>query len=253
MTLTQFLSVNIFQYMLVTIRLSTALMLMPGIGSTMVMARARLWLGLAISLAALPMVASTLPPEPRQPAELLAIIAGEIVIGGFMGAVAQMLMASVDVAGTFIGFQTGMTNAFSFDAISQQQSQVLTSFLSALSLALVFGVDLHHLFLRALVDSYDLFPPGRMLPFDDMSTTLTHMMTHAFEIGMRMAAPVLVFGLVFHVGMGLMGRLVPQMQVYFVALPIQLLMGLWMMMVALPLLLTLLTTDFAQGLGPFLK
>ncbi len=251
--LTDYLNTNIYQFMLVYIRVGAALLAMPGIGGALVQARTRLWFGMTFAFAILPIAGPTLPPMPHQPAALFALIFGEAVVGVFLGSVAQGLMASLDVAGTFVGFQTGLTNAFSFDAIAQQQSQLLTSFMSNLALAVVFASNAHHLMLRAIVDSYDLFRPGIPLPLDDFATTLGHLITHAFQMGLRLAAPVLVFGLVFQSGMGILSRLVPQMQVYFIAMPIQLLMGLWVLMVSLPAVMMLFTRDFAEGLGPFLK
>ena len=251
--LSEYLSTNIYQFMVVFIRISAALMAMPGLGGTLVQVRARLWIGMSFAFVVLPVVAPTLPVMPHQPAALFLLILGEIIIGLFLGALTQALMTSVDVAGTFIGFQTGMTNAFSFDAISAQQSQLLTGFLNTLALTVVFTSDLHHQMLRAVTESYDVFPPGQPLMLNDFSTTLAHLATHAFDIGLRMAAPALVFGLVFQSGMGLLSRLVPQMQIYFVAMPIQLLLGLWMLMVALPLMMVMFQVDFAAGLGPFLK
>ena len=251
--LSEYLSTNIYQFMLVFIRISAALMAMPGLGGVLVQMRARLWVGMSFAFVILPVVSETLPPIPHQPAELFLLILGEIIIGIFLGSVTQALMASIDMAGTFVGFQTGLTNAFSFDAISQQQSQLLTGFLNTVALTVVFASDMHHQMLRAVTESYDLFRPGQPLMLGDFSSTLAHLATHSFEMGMRLAAPVLVFGLVFQSGMGLLSRLVPQMQIYFVAMPIQLLLGWWMLMVALPLMMLMFLQDFAAGLGPFLK
>ena len=251
--LSDYLSTNIYQFMLVSIRVSAALMSMPGIGGALLQARGRLWIGMSFSLVILPVVAPTLPVMPHQPAALFLLILGEIIIGLFLGAVTQALIASVDMAGTFVGFQTGMTNAFSFDAISQQQSQLLTAFLNTVALTVIFASDMHHQMLKAITQSYDVFPPGQPLMLADFSTTLAHLATHSFDMGMRMAAPVLVFGLVFQSGMGLLSRLVPQMQIYFVAMPLQLLLGLWMLMLGLPMMMAMFLEDFAAGLGPFLK
>ena len=251
--LTEYLSTNIYQFMVIFIRLSAALMAMPGLGGTLVPTRARLWIGMSFAFAIMPIVAPTLPPLPHSPGALFLLILGEIVIGLFLGAVTQALISSVDLAGTFVGFQVGMTNAFSFDAISQQQSQLLTGFLNTLALTVVFCSDLHHQMLQAAAESYDLFPPGQPLLLNDFATTLAHLATHSFEIGIRMAAPVVAFGLVFQAGMGLLSRLVPQMQIYFVAMPLQLLLGLWMLMVGLPLMMSIFSQDFAAGLGPFLR
>jgi flagellar biosynthetic protein FliR len=223
-------------------------MVLPGFGSGVVQVRVRLLLGLAIALLLLPVLGPKLPPLPTHPAQLGLLLAGEATVGVFLGMVGQFLLSALTVAGSFMSFQTGLTNAFSFDAVAQEQSQMLTGLLSTLAIVAVFAGDMHHLMLKAMVDSYDLFPPGSPLPLDDIAMTLSRLLSAMFSLGVRLAAPVLVFGMVFYAGLGLLSRMVPQMQVFFVATPLQVLIGLWMTMVALPVLMMLFMGAFQSGM-----
>ncbi len=246
--LDQILTTNIFGYLVIFTRLGAALMLLPGFGSGVVQARVRLLLALSISLLLLPVLLPKLPPQPDHPAQLMLLLGTEAAVGAFLGMVGQFLLVAVTIAGSFISFQTGLTNAFSFDAVAQEQSQVLTGMLSTLAMVAIFTTDMHHLMLKAMVDSYDLLPPGAPLPVGDMSMTLTRLLGAMFSLGVRLAAPVLVFGMVFYTGLGLLSRMVPQMQVFFVATPLQVLIGLWMTMVALPVIMMLFLDAFQSGL-----
>lgn len=246
--LDQILTANIFGYLVIFARLGAALMFLPGFGSGVVQVRTRLLLALSISLVLQPVLLSKLPPQPDHPAQLALLLVSEAAVGVFLGMVGQFLLAAVTVAGSFISFQTGLTNAFSFDAVAQEQSQVLTGMLSTLAMVAVFATDTHHLMLRAMVDSYDLIPPGTPLPVGDMAMTLTKLLGATFSLGVRLAAPVVVFGMVFYTGLGLLSRMVPQMQVFFVATPLQVLIGLWMTMVGLPVIMMLFLDAFQSGL-----
>jgi len=250
--LNEIITTDIYRFLLLFTRLGVALMIMPGFGGVTVQTQIRLVLALSMSFLMLPVLGPLLPPLPRNPGGLVLLIFGEAMVGFFLGIVVQVLLSALDIAGAFVGFQIGLTNAFSFDAISQQQSQLLSAFLSNIALVVIFATDLHHLMLRAVADSYVLFPPGQALPLDDFSHTISTMMGAAFALGIKMAAPILVFGLTFYSGMGLLSRLVPQMQVFFIAVPIQILVGMWMLMVALPLMMTLFMRSFESGLIPYL-
>jgi flagellar biosynthesis protein FliR len=76
-----------------------------------------------------------------------------------------------------------------------------------------------------LNDSYKIFAPGEVVPTGDVAALATQAFTVAFKIGLQLSAPFLVFGLVFNVGLGLLARMMPQMQVYFVGVPLSILGG----------------------------
>lgn len=250
--LNEILTTDIYRFFVLMTRLGAAIMVMPGLGGQRVPARVQLIFALALSFLLLPVLGGQVPPLPRTVGGLLLVILGEATVGLFLGMLMQAVMAALHVASTIVGFNTGLTNAFSFDAVAEQQSSLLTSFLSTLALVVIFATDLHHLMLRAVVDSYALFPVGRPLPLGDFADMLARILADSFSLAMKMAAPLIAFGLIFYAGLGLLSRMVPQMQVFFVGLPVQMLTGLWMLMVALPLIMLLFLRRFEDTLVPFL-
>ncbi|MGE5478228.1 MAG: flagellar biosynthetic protein FliR [Bacteroidales bacterium] len=251
--LNEILTLDIYRFFMIFTRLGAALLLMPGFAGQLVSTRIRLLLGLAFTLVLLPVVGNQYPPLPRHIGSMVALIVGEALVGIYLGVLTQVLMACLNIAGSFISFQVGLTNAFSFDSVAEQQSTTLTAFLANIALMALFATDMHHLMLRAMADSYGTFVPGQMPPLGDFAETLGHLMSASFGLGVQLSAPVLAFGLVFYSGLGMMSRLAPQIQVFFVAMPVQVVAGLGMLMVALPMMIMIFLRWFEAGLMPFLR
>ncbi|MBI2241809.1 MAG: flagellar type III secretion system protein FliR [Magnetospirillum gryphiswaldense] len=250
--LNEILTLDIYRFFLIFTRIGAAMIVLPGFGGQLVANRIRLILALAISLVMLPVVGASLPPLPTRLSGLVLLFGSEAMVGLYLGILTQTLMSTLNVAGTFIGFQIGLTNAFSFDSVAEQQSSTITAFLSNVALVAIFATDLHHLMLRAVTDSYAVIVPGQPLPLNDFAETLSKLLSAAFNFALQLAAPLLAFGIIYNVALGLMSRMSPQIQVFFIALPLQVAGGLWMLMVALPLLILLFLRWFEQGLYPFL-
>ncbi len=251
--LRELIATDVFKLLLVFARLGAAMMLLPGFSSTVVNARTRLLLALGIAFLLMPVLGRSLPPAPAGPLSLFLLLGGEVTIGIFLGLMTQILMAPLDLAGTVISNSVGLTNVFTFDPVSRQQSQLLPGFLNLIAVTLVFLTDSHHLMLRALVDSYGLFVPGRPLPMDDFAAALVRTLGESFVLGFKLAAPALVFSLTLNTALALLNRLVPQMQVFFVGLPIQLLGGLAILMLCLPPIMYWFIRNFVDGVGAFLS
>jgi flagellar biosynthesis protein FliR len=225
--LQQLLPENVFALMLIFARVGTALMLLPGFGEVYVMQRFRLLLGFLVSLLLTPILAPLLPPLPGGAVKLLDIVGSEVVIGLFLGTVSRILLAALDTAGTVASFQLGLSAAQIFNPMVASQGSLPSTLYSLLGVLLIFLTDLHHMLLRALVDSYDVFAPGVLPPLDDLSDMIARSVAGAFVIGIEMAAPFILLGLVFFVALGIVGRLVPQLQIMFVTLPLQIMGGLF--------------------------
>jgi flagellar biosynthetic protein FliR len=250
--LKELLSTDIFKFMLIFARLSAAFLVLPGFSSTIIFTRARLILALAITLLLLPLLKENLPLAPAQPMGLVLLFIREITIGLFMGVIANILLTPIDMAGSTIGYAIGLTNVFSYDPISEQQSQLLVGFLSMLGLTAIFVSDSHHIMIRAVIDSYSLFKPGESLILGDFSDHLVRSLGEASVMGFRLSAPLLVFSLTFQVGMALTNRLVPSIPVYIVGLPVQILGGLAVLAISLPILIFWAIDFFNEGLRPFM-
>lgn len=224
---------DVFTVLLVFARVGGALMVLPGFGEVFIPARVRLLMAMVITIVIVPVVSGTLPPAPDGVLRMFALLGTEIVIGVFLGSIARFLIAALHIGGTVVGYQTSLANAQMFDPLGSGNSTLLGSFFGLLGVFLIFAADLHHLMLIAIADSYTLLRPGGDLPVDDFSNTLTRALADAFIIAMQIASPFLVMGMLFYIGLGLLARLMPQVQVFFIAIPVQIALGFMVMAVTL--------------------
>jgi flagellar biosynthetic protein FliR len=107
-----------------------------------------------------------------------------------------------------------------------------------LGVTMFFVTDMHHLVIAALHDSYSLFRPGELPVFGDIAALTTSTVATAFRIGIQLSAPFLVFGLIFNLGLGVLSRLMPQMQAYFVGVPLAIILGFFLLFLFLGTMMT---------------
>lgn len=216
-----------FIYMLLFARIGAILMLMPALGEQMIPVRMRLGFALAFTLVLYPLLSATMPTLPVDVLQIFALIFHELAIGLMLGAIIRITVMATQVAGAVIAFQSGLSTAQSADPTQAGiQGAVFGSFLSFVGVTLIFATDLHHVALAAVYDSYMIFTVQTPLMFDDAAQLAIKTVAHAFTIGIQMSAPFIVFGLVFNLGAGILARLMPQMQVFFVLMPANIIGGL---------------------------
>jgi flagellar biosynthetic protein FliR len=202
-------------------RIGALVMLMPGLGEAAVPARARLGFALLLSIMLAPQVA----PAPDDVWGASGIVIGEISVGIVLGGVARILMTSLATAGQIFGLETGLSFAQVADPTQTQAGQVVAVFLGLMGVTLVFATNMHHVFIRGIVDSYQVFAVGKPFPMGDAADFAVEAFSDAFRIGLQIAAPVVLAGLVFRLGLGILARLAPSIQVFFVAMPLNILGG----------------------------
>jgi flagellar biosynthetic protein FliR len=212
-------------FMLAFARIGAMVMLLPGLGEVNIPVRVKLAIALALTLIILPLHRAAYHVDMGSLTPLLVLMVHEIVIGIVLGATARVTLSALQVAGSVIAQQLGLGFVTAVDPTQGQQGAVIGNFLTMLAITLLFVTDTHHLVIAALSDSYAIFSPGELLPSGDVAALATRAFAAAFRIGMQLAAPFLVFGLVFNVGLGILARLMPQMQVYFVGVPLSLFAG----------------------------
>lgn len=223
--LQEYLATNIFAFLLVFTRLGTVFMIVPGFGEGFVSPRVRLSIALTVSFLITQFVADTLPAEPQNVLALFVLLGGEILIGLIIGGALRLTISGLHVAGAIVAQQSGLAAAQFFDPTQMTQGAVTSSFLTIIGLTVIFVADLHHLFLQGTFASYRLFPVGAMPLFGDVSMLISEFVQGSFLMGFRIATPFLVYGLTFYIGIGLINRLMPQVQIFFVAMPLQILLG----------------------------
>jgi flagellar biosynthetic protein FliR len=212
-------------FMLVFARIGAMVMLLPGFGESNIPMRVRLVIALGLTLIILPAHRAAYNVDLGSMVPLLVLMIHEIIIGIVLGATARVTLSALQVAGSVIAQQLGLGFVTSVDPTQGQQGVLIGNFLNLLGITLLFVTDTHHLIIAALDESYKIFSPGQLMPTGDVAALATNAFTAAFKIGVQLAAPFLVFGMVFNIGLGVLARLMPQMQVYFVGVPLSILIG----------------------------
>lgn len=212
-------------FMLVFARIGAMVMLLPGLGESNIPVRIKLAIALLLTLVILPLHRNAYQVDLQSIAPLVVLMLHEIVIGVVLGATARVTLSALQVAGSVIAQQLGLGFVTAVDPTQGQQGLLIGNFLTILGLTLLFATDSHHLVIAALNDSYAIFSPGELMPSGDVAALATRAFTGAFKLGMQLSAPFLVFGLVFNIGLGVLARLMPAMQVYFVGVPLSIMAG----------------------------
>ena len=219
--LSELLPIDTFGLFLVFMRLAAALMIIPGIGENYVPLHIRIGAAAVLTFAIAPIVMPSLPVLPDTPVELFLLILGELVVGLLIGGAARLTMSALHVAGTVIAFQSSLGFALFVDPTQGTQGALVATFLTLLGLVLIFASGLHLMTIRALADSYVLFSPGALPNVGDFAALAVRYVSASFKVGIQMAAPFIVFALIFYAGLGVLARLLPQIQIFFIAIPLQ--------------------------------
>ncbi|MCC6598341.1 MAG: flagellar biosynthetic protein FliR [Alphaproteobacteria bacterium] len=248
-----FLTNSAFAFMLTFVRLGTAIMIMPGVGDSFVSEKVRLHIALALSFALFPLTMPHIPSPLPGTAGLLMLIIMEFVIGLLFGTVARMLMTALDTAGMVMSIASGLGNAQVFNPSLAAQGSLVGAFLSVTGATLLFVTDMHHLLFRGIMESYALFPIGAIPDVGSMADLVARTLSASFEVGVKIASPLLVLTLIIYAGMGVLSRLMPQIQVFMIVLPLQLLLTIMLMMIVLSAGLMYWLSEFENGMVFFLR
>ncbi|MFD1696657.1 flagellar biosynthetic protein FliR [Roseibium aestuarii] len=239
-------------YMLMFARLGSMLMLLPALGETSIPMRMRLSVALMLTLVLYPVGAGAYPEAIlSNPLRLFMLLGGEFVIGFSIGLIAKMITSVLQTGGIVMANMSGLSFALGSDLTTGQQGALLSNYLSILGVTLIFLTDSHYLVIAALHDSFDLFPPGQWVPVGDFAELATTTAGEVLSIATRLSAPFIVVGLVFYFGLGLLNKLMPQMQIFFIAMPVNIGIGLVLFLVLLSAMMTFYLDHFQQALGVF--
>jgi len=236
---------------LVFSRVGSMLMVLPGIGESSVPPRIRLAFAFMLALCLGPIAAPTLPPEPSAVDGTAFYIAREVLIGLTIGGLLRVFLSALTTAGEFVSLQTTLAFAQTTNPTQAQPGTTISTFLTLMGLTLIFDTDLHRLFIAAMAHSYTLFPPTKGLPLNDAGQLAIQTVSKSFALGLQLAAPVVVFSIVFNIATGLIGRVMPQFQIFFVATPLSLLLGLSIFALSLGAIGMVWTRAYEAFIGVF--
>ena len=247
------LPADILAFMLVFSRVGAMTMTLPAFGETTIPARARLMLALGLTLVLVPLVGNLYPASVRSmPAMLAGIVVSDVLVGLIIGLLLRIVMGSVQVAGNVIATQTGLAFAQGLDPTQGAQGALIAMFLSLLAVTLIFMGDLHHLLIGGIAHSFTLFPPGKLPAAPDLLELSISLVSGMYLVGMQKSAPFIVFGLIVYGGAGVVARMMPQLQVFFLVTPLSILAGFVMLALSISTMMMWFLDDFASRVQPFL-
>lgn len=251
--LNEFLTVNLFAFMLTFVRMGTLVMIMPGIGDSFVPQRLKLHFAVALSLALFPLTAEYVPNPLPDTFGLFLLIGMEFVIGIFFGSIARIFMMALDTAGMVISISSGLSNAQLFNPTLSAQGSLVGAFLSITGIIVLFSLNLHHLLFMGITQSYELFPIGAIPDTGSMAEMVARTVSASFTVGIKLASPFIIMSIIMYALMGVLSRLMPQVQVLQVALPLQILISIIILGMFLSSAYLFWATQFEQTMVFFLR
>ena len=239
----------IFQFMLVFARLGTAFRAFPGVGSPYIHPRAKLFVALTISFVMLPILAPYLPKYTDNFAKNIGYIAIEILIGLIISIAANIYFMSLHFVGQILSLQSGLGSAAFFDPMQKSQVAIFSNFMLIIAIVMIFATNVHHLFISAVADSYMKFPPGELVDSGDVSRFVSFVVNDSFILSFKIVSPFLVVGLAIMTGSGMLSRLMPNLQVFFVITPAQIFIMFGTMYIVIQFVVSKLVFSISESLN----
>ena len=245
--------VTLFALFLIFSRVGPLVMMLPGVGEHSVPMRSRLAFALMLTVCLYPIVLEHLPEVPKTLSGLIGLSFKEMLIGFAFGGLIKLISSGLQVAGNVVSFQSGLSFAQTADPMSGLSDTVFSTFLMMLGTVLILTMDLHHLLLAAMYDSYMLFPPNEAVSIAPFSDAAVLTVAKAFKIGVQIATPFIVFGLVFFLGLGILSRLIPQIQVFFIAMPANIYIGVLLFALLLGAMMTFYMSYYEAAISNLMR
>ncbi|MCD8498284.1 MAG: flagellar biosynthetic protein FliR [Alphaproteobacteria bacterium] len=252
-TFAQFISTGVLAFLLIFVRIGTAIMIVPGIGDSFVSMNVRLLFAVAMSFAVFPVLMPLVPNPVPGTFMLFSLLIMEFVVGLFIGSVARVMMTALDTAGMVVSTQSGLANAQIFNPSLASQGSLIGAFLSVTGVVLLFATDLHHLILLGVFESYQLFPLGSIPDAGSMAELMSRAVTHSFMIGIKIGLPFFLITMILYTGMGVLARVMPQIQVFILTLPVQILLALTTLTMVLSVGMLFWLREYEAGMVYFLS
>ena len=220
-------------FLLILLRVSALLIVAPIFGHRLFLARAKVGLAVMVSMVVFPLVDGFDVPEGFFPYAVMMV--GEVILGLVLGYVVLLLFIGIQFAGQLAGLQMGFGIVNVIDPQSHDQISIIGQFLNILAILMVLTLDGHHIILNGLLGSFEVVPLGGVVLQASIAHKLIALSSEVFVIAIKISAPILVALFLFSTAMGVLARTVPQMNVFIVGFPVQLAVGLSMLVATLPL------------------
>ncbi len=220
-------------YMLVFARISAMLVVMPVFGFSTVSARVRILFAFVLTLVISPMLAPTVQYMPTQLLQLFVDVSREILVGLLIGYGAQIIFEAIMIAGSYVGFQLGLAIMNAIDPTSQDQMPIIGNFWMLVILMFFIITRAHYFLVETLFMNFKIIHPAAAQFHGALGETIMRSGSMMYDMAIHFAAPIMVFILIFDVATAFMARVMPQMNIFFVSLPLKIIFGLFLLVVSL--------------------
>jgi flagellar biosynthetic protein FliR len=239
-------------FFLVFIRLAAIVAFMPVFSSKTLPLIFKAGLTFAVSFLLFPILDLPVIASAIDPVGLGLAIAAEIILGLMIGFVFKIILGGFQMAGQLAGYQMGMALANVMDPSTSEQVPLLAQFNNLLALMILLAVNAHHFFIQAVIESFRFLPPLGMNLHNAVFKDLIYLAGNLFVIAIKVGAPVVVALLLVSVSFGLIARTVPQMNVFIVAMPLKIMIGLIFVGLGLPFIVAYMERLYAEGVSQIL-
>lgn len=247
MTATLNVPIDLFYgLLLVFLRVAAIIFSAPILDASTIPVVFKAGLALAVSVLLLPEVATMVTVSELSLFAFVIGVGSEVAIGVTIGLSVKLLFTGIQLAGQMVGHQMGFAVANVIDPASSMQIPIISQIYNLTAMMLFLVINAHHMFFRAVVESYALLPPLSMHLSPQLVAMIMKLVTQMFVVAIKVGAPLITAMLVVTVGLGLVARTVPQMHIFVVAMPLKILIGLLFMVMLAPYLTSFLIDYFAS-------
>jgi len=216
------------RFLFVLVRVSAFILFVPILGSTQFPARIKIGFILLLSLSVFPLVRNLPLPEPRGVLDFTLYLFSEATAGLVLAFATRLIFTAVQIAGTVVDFQMGFGVVNVIDPQTQSQVSITAQFHNIFTILLYLALNAHHWTIYSLVESFQLINPAEFSVTAGTMALLLKLFAGTFVVAVKIAAPIMAILLFISVGLGLVARTVPQMNVFIVGFPLQIGVGLLM-------------------------
>jgi len=239
-------------------RLVSFFSIVPFFGGASVPARVKVATAMSLVVILYPSLEASVPagqPLGFGPLGFIALLAKEVLVGYTLGFIASLVFEAVQVAGRIADFQRGSTMGELYAPQIQSRVSELGQFKLQLAIVLFIAVGAHRLFIGALLRSYDFIPalafPKFTAGWSPAAELIVIMTASVFSIGLQLAAPVLIALLLTDLFFGIINRVAPQVNVFFLSMPVKMLVGVIVILIILPMLALRMQYYFGEAYKAF--
>jgi len=232
-------------------RVAAVAFLLPGIGERAVPSRIKLGGALSFSLIVTPMVLPQIAAVDTTPVETVRVIATEALAGLLIGISLRMMIFVIQITGTIAAQSLAVAQMFGGVA-SPEPEPIIATFLTLSVITLALTTGLHVKVALALAGSYGIAPFGLALPTADVAEWAAQSGRAAIDLAIGLALPFMILSFLYNLSLGAINRAMPQLMVAFIGAPAITGMGIGLLLLVTPVILTTWLAAFEAVLAdPF--